>query len=182
MTPGCWKRSAGRTPAFCLNRPQVSGAGFPAGCTELTPFQGASCVSSSLASLSPPWAPRLGTTFLSCLSPKVPAPTIQNAHLPSPSKTRRGGLPAPGAPGGHWACSVVRQVPGGDPLRSLADPPAAARPPLEQERAHDGGGGERQRRQQRRRRQRQQRHVQHRRGGADAAPLPDVRRRRGRIH
>lgn len=183
MTTSCRKRSAGRTPAFCPYRPQVSGARVADGCMELTPSQGASCVSPPLAPPSPPRAPRLGNTFLSSLFPAGPAPTIQKAHLPSPGKTRRGGLARPERPAATGHAPSPGRFPAATRVgaaRILGGSASASR--AGEEPAHDGGGGERQRPQQRRRGQQQQRHVQHRRGGAHAAPLPDVRWRRGRIH
>lgn len=79
MTTGCRKRSAGRTPAFCPNRPQVSGARVAAGGTELTPFQGAPCVSSPLAARRHPRLPDSGTPSsppspLRCLLPRSRTP------------------------------------------------------------------------------------------------------------
>ncbi|KAM5329090.1 colorectal mutant cancer protein isoform 2-T2 [Glossophaga mutica] len=90
---------------------------------ELTPFPGASsvfCLPSHPR--CHPWLPNSLNTpssppsLLRCLLPR-----LQSAHLPSPGKTRRGGIPPRERPSGHWACSVVRQVRSSEQLWSLKD-------------------------------------------------------------
>lgn len=73
--------------------------------------------------LSAPVAPRLHDPPSPPPAPlRRLLPRLQSAHLPSLRKTRRAGIPRPERPGGHCACSVVRQVRGCEPLLRLADP------------------------------------------------------------
>lgn len=145
-----WKRNSrlqavrsvlrGKHLAHCPKRSQVSGARVLAGCTELTPFPSTSCVfclpSSPRChpclpnSLNTPSSP---SSLLRCLLPR-----LQSAHLLSRGKTRRGGIPPRERPGGHWACSVVKQVRSCEQLWSLTD--SSCRLLRSRERAHDGGG------------------------------------------
>lgn len=139
----------------------------------------------SLASPSPAGAPRRQEP------PSPPPPPLRcdcSAPIFPVRENPERWNPSPGAP--QRPLGMLRRQ-AGRRLRAAFEAHGFLLPPRvlllpSREPAHDGGrrGGERQWRQQRRRRrwQQQQRHVQHRRGGADAAPLPDVRRRRGRIY
>lgn len=186
-TPG-GRSSAGRTPALCLKRPQVSGARVVAGCTMLTPFPGSPVYSASsrvpvatLGSLTPL------ATFPSSLFPEVPTRAIPERPSSQPGQNPERWNPSPGAP---WRPLGMLRCQAGSGLQAACAPGGfLLRPRVlllpSRERAHDGGRGGSgcgERQQRRRRRWQQQRHVQYRRGGEDAAPLSDMRRRRGRIH
>lgn len=136
--------------------------------------------------LAIPGSPTPRSTFPSSLSAEVPTPAIAGRPSSQPGQNPESWNPAPGAPRrplGMLRCQAGSGLRAAFAPRGFLPRPRVLLFPSRQ-RAHDGGGGERQRRwqQRRRRRQQQQRHIQHWRGGADAAPLPDLRRRRRRIH
>lgn len=120
--PGRW-RSSSRTehPRLCLS---VGSRRVVVGYTELTPFQGTSWALPPVACPRVPGHPGLPTPrspFPSSLSTKVTTPGIAERGARQPGQNPESWNPAPERPGGHWACSVVRQVRGREPLLRLAD-------------------------------------------------------------